>query len=350
MKNNLRVSNPIVDRLAYILQWGRSLSCDQETLLIPVRRRIKKGIELGVCERAYLKGARYHENFKIHLPGGSNALVQIGALLPERQKGGIRVVLNPARFESGDASRLNKIMRNIVGKSYFDLMEDPLINQIDFAVDIWGASMDRMLVTYKNAQRYTVIAKRINAQGHIEGYNFGSVSSDYMSVLYDKGCERNHAALLRLIKNGAQIEGLKSNLVKQFSIGKFDQQRARVEVRGKKMRGLPLYNLDRLPNRFERFHFCDLDSDGIELPPYIEEAFLALCRQSGVKAALSNFKNTEWVRKVNAYYRTREAGWWRPEPLWQEACNAIREIGLFPDLAFDEPKLRGGDQGLVDYL
>ena len=149
------------------------------------------------------------------------------------------------------------------------------------------------------------------------------------------------SSMLRLIKNGAQIEGLKSNLVKQFSIGKFDQQRARVEVRGKKMRGLPLYKLDSLPNRFERFHFCDLDSDGIELPPYIEDAFLALCRQSGVKAALSNFKNTEWVRKVNAYYRTREAGWWRPEPLWQEACNAIREIGLFPDLAFDEPKLRG---------
>jgi hypothetical protein len=343
MNNIPVVSHPIVDRLAFILRFGSSLSCDHETLLAPVVRKIKKGIELGVCERAYLKGTRYHHNFKIHLPGGSSPLVQIGALLPEYQNGGIRVVLNPARFEPGDAKFFNKIMRNIVGNGYFDLMENPLINNVDFAVDVWGALLDRMLVTYKNAQRYTVIAKRINAKGHIEGYNFGSVSSDYMSVVYDKGRERNHAALLRLIKNGAKIEDLKSNLIKQFPTGNTDQPRVRVEVRGKKMRGMPLYKLDTLPNRFERFQFCDLDSDGIDLPPYIEKAFLALCRQNGVKAGLENFKRTEWIRKVNAYYRAREASWWRPEQLWQESCNAIREIGLFPDLAFEEPKFRGGD-------
>jgi hypothetical protein len=31
---------------------------------------------------------------------------------------------------------------------------------------------------------------------HIEGYNFGSVSSDYFVVAYDKSAERVHAAIL----------------------------------------------------------------------------------------------------------------------------------------------------------
>ena len=65
-------------------------------MLKPVRRRIAKAIEAGTCERAYPKGARYRENFRILLEGGSHAFVQVGALIPERQKGGIRMVINPA--------------------------------------------------------------------------------------------------------------------------------------------------------------------------------------------------------------------------------------------------------------
>lgn len=337
------MNDPFVDRLAYILPWGRSMMNDQEALLGPVSRRIAKAIETGVCKRAYVNGGRYRENIRIELDCGSAAFVQIGALQPDRQKGGIRVVVNPARFKSGDADYLNKSMRSIVGKAYYDLMEAPLINNVDFAVDISNGILDKMIVLYKNAQRYTMFGKRIDAQGHIEGYNFGSLSSDYMAVVYDKQRERRHAALLSLLKNGARTESLKSNVVRQFLQGKAEQTRVRVEVRGKKMRGLPLCKLNTLPNRFERFIFCDLDSDGSELPPYIKEAFLALCRQNGVKAALANFKHTEWVRMVNAYFRTREATWWRPAPLWQQACDAVREIGLFPEAAFHERKLRSGD-------
>ena len=341
---------PVVDGLAYILAWGISLSSDQEKLLSPVKRRINKLVNKCVCERAYVRGARYRENFRIPLAGGSEAFVQIGALIPTRQKGGIRVVINPARFKDGDAAQFNKVMRYIVGESYWELMTDPLINNIDVAVDILDANLDQILISYTHAQRITMFAKRMNMNGHIEGYNFGSVKSDYMVAVYDKYRERVHAAAVALMKNGENRESLKSNLVKQFWGAKSARDKVRVEPRGRKMRGCPLYEIGNLPNRFERFKFCDLSAEGTDLPPYVQESFIALCRQKGVKAALSNFEHTEWTRKVNAFYRTRKAKWWQPEGLWAEACDGLRELGLFPDEAFVEPKLRQKDKSFDNLL
>jgi hypothetical protein len=97
--------------------------------------------------------------------------VQVGALIPERQKGGIRMVINPAKFSDGDAAQINRVMRRIIGREYGQLMRRPLINCIDFAVDIQYASLSRMLVSYSNAQRVTVMAKRMAQHCHIEGYN-----------------------------------------------------------------------------------------------------------------------------------------------------------------------------------
>ena len=71
------------------------------------------------------------------------------------------------------------------------------------------------------------------------------------------------------------------------------------------------------------------------LSPLTERAFLAMCRQDGVKAALEAFKHTKQARKVHAFWRSRQATWWTPEPLWLQACEALREVGLFPNAAFD---------------
>ena len=328
------VKPPIVDRLAFVLPSGIEPIADQEELIAPIRRQIAKAIEAARCERAYPKGGRYRENFRIKLNGGSAAFVQIGALQPSRQKGGIRIMVNPARFALGDAEQLNRVMRRIVGPEYDELLMRPLVNNLDFAVDVIGARLDRTLVVYSNAQRYTMFGKRIDARGHIEGYNFGSVSSDYMTVAYNKYQERIHAAILTLAKSGAGIEGLKSNAVKQLKRVRRDPHVMRVEVRGKKMRGIQLSELASLPNRFARFRFADLNAAGVELPRLIELSFLALCRDSGVKAALAAFKHSEHARQVHAYWRSRQAAWWRPEPLWLQACEAVQEIGLFPEEAF----------------
>lgn len=310
-------------------------------MLTPVRRRIAKAIEAGTCERAYSKGARYRENFRILLDGGSHAFVQVGALIPERQKGGIRVVINPAKFDDGDAAQINRVIRRIIGREYDQLMQRPLINCIDFAVDIQHASLSRMLVSYSNAQRMTVMAKRMAQHCHIEGYNFGSVTSDYFCVAYDKSAERIHAAILNMVKQinrkrGKQEnEPLTANAIKQMKPKLDGIEVVRVEVRGKKVRGMTLYKLDSLPNRFARFRFADLAGAGTQLSPLTERAFLAMCRQDGVKAALEAFKHTKQARKVHAFWRSHQANWWKPEPLWQQACDAVQEIGLFPLAAFE---------------
>ncbi len=335
------VLSPVVDRLAYVLPWACGRHDDQDAMLNPVRRRIAKAIEAGTCERAYSRGARYRENFRILLDGGSHAFVQVGALIPERQKGGIRVVINPAKFHDGDAAQINRVMRRIIGREYGQLMQRPLINCIDFAVDIQHVSLSRMLVSYSNAQRMTVMAKRMAQHCHIEGYNFGSVTSDYFCVAYDKSAERIHAAILNMIKQinrkrGKQEnEPLTANAIKQMKPKLDGIEVVRVEVRGKKLRGMPLYKLDSLPNRFARFRFADLAGAGTQLSPLTERAFLAMCRQDGVKAALEAFKHTKQARKVHAFWRSHQANWWKSEPLWQQACNALCEVGLFPDAAFD---------------
>jgi len=342
------VSYPVVDHLAYIFQLRDSLPFDQEKCLASVKRRINKLIDERLCERAYVRGARYRENIRIPLSGGSKAFVQIGALIPSRQKGDIRVAINPTRFEEGDAAEFHKVMRRIVGKSYWELMENPLINRLDVAVDILNADLNRMLVSYSYAQRGTMFGKRIDSQAHIETYNFGSVTSDYMATVYDKRRERIHALLRRIIKNGLRTESLSSNLVKQFRLANGDPDKARVEMRGKKLRCMPLHEIRNLTNRFERFGFCNFDAEGTDLPPFVRESFLALCRQNGVKAALLNFKHTEWARKVNAFYRSRQVSWWQPDGLWAEACDSLRDLGLFPDQAFVEPRLRKNDDDVED--
>lgn len=335
------VLKPVVDRLALVLPWACDRHDDQGEMLKPVRRRIAKAIEAGTCERAYPKGARYRENFRILLEGESHAFVQVGALIPERQKGGIRMVINPAKFSDGDAAQINRVMRRIIGREYDQLMRRPLINCIDFAVDIQYASLSRMLVSYSNAQRVTVMAKRMAQHCHIEGYNYGSVTSDYFTVAYDKSQERVHAAILNMVKqiNGKrgiqENELLTANAIKQLKPKLDGIEVVRVEVRGKKLRGLPLYKLDSLPNRFARFRFADIAGAGTELSPLTERAFLAMCRQDGVKAALEAFKHTKQARNVHAFWRSRQATWWTSEPLWQQACDALREVGLFPDAAFD---------------
>ena len=331
---------PVVDGLAFILAWTYD-RLDKDAVLKKLRSSINKLIASGTCERAYLAKSRYRENFHILLGGGSKALVQIGAVDSVRQKGGIRIECNPAKFADGDAQQIHRVMRGLLGsREYNVLMCCPLLKVFHAAVDIHYASLDRMVVRYNNGQLISMMAKRFDTANHIEGYNFGGLGSDYQTTAYDKRQERIHAAILRIAKAGSAGfygDPLKSNVVKQLEteINGFDV--VRVEVRGKKMRGLPLWKLSQQTNRFARFRFADLSAGGTDLDPLTKKSFLAMCRQDGVKAALEAFKHTGHARKVHAFWRSHQAAWWKPEQLWQQACDALRETRMFPPEAFDSP-------------
>jgi hypothetical protein len=334
---------PVVDRLAWKLKWSchndRNHPDYQDVLSI-----VKNEIAVGNCEWAYLNGPKYCINFNILFNGERIALVQLVAVNPKKQKCGLRIDCNPAKLKPPDVATIHTIMRRIIGhRQYNCLMRAPLLQVFHVAVDILHLALSNVLVQYKNGQLMTVMAKRVNSKGIVEGYNFGSVKSNYQTTVYDKRLERVHAAALEIARTGSagtDADPLTANRIRQLKKAVNGCETTRVEVRGKKMLGLPLWKLPQQTNRFKRFSFADLTGAGTELPPLIEKAFLAMCRQDGVKAALAAFKYTEYAHSVPKYWRSHQATWWQPEQLWEQACAALRESGIFPDSAFEPPHKR----------
>jgi len=322
---------PVVDRLGFILPWGQGV-VDQSKSLGLIKQRIQQAIDAGLCKRAYPKGGRYRENFFIYLHG-RDAFVQIGALQPESQKGGIRVVLNPALHEPDDIEKFHSIMEQIVGRDYQALLKTPLINQIDFAIDVVRADLSDLLVSYNHAQRHTIFGKRSGAGKNIESYYFGSVSSDYQTVAYAKDVQLKDTAIKRLISMRQQEDSLKMNTIKQAKVE--GPKIMRVEVRGKKMRGKKPWEIEAMPNRFSRFKFADLGGADSQLSTLLRTAFISMCRDRGVKAALESFKGSKSARKVRKFWKSRQAPWWKPALYWQQAYEALKLTGVFPDEAFE---------------
>ncbi|ARL17556.1 hypothetical protein BOC46_20130 [Burkholderia pseudomallei] len=194
-----------------------------------------------------------------------------------------------------------------------------------------------MLVSYSGAQQFTVFGKTLNSKGIIETCNFGSEKSDYITAVYDKNLERRHRAVMAIAKYGRKDEPLTANFIKQLDQLHDAPSVVRVEVRGKKLNGLALHDIDKLTNRFVRFTFADLNASGSELPKKLQNAFISLCRDRGVKAALEHYKGTPEARKINAFWRSHRASWWNPEPMMEQVCSALRSSGIFPVEAFDPP-------------
>lgn len=333
---------PVVDRLAWKLKWRCSNDREHPDYQ-SVLSNVKAEIKAGNCAWAYLAGPKYCLNLHVLFDGESNALIQLVAVDPVRQKCGLRIECNPAKMQSGDVEKLHAVMRRIIGhREYNRLMREPLLQVFHVAVDILYLALDKVLVQYKNGQLMTVFGKRVNTKGIIETYNFGSLDSNYQTTAYDKRQERVHAAALEMAKKGTctSADPLTANRIKQLEKTIHGCETTRVEVRGKKMLSLPLWKLPQQTNRFERFCFADLSEAGSELPTCIEKSFLALCRQDSVKAALAAFKHTEYARSVPKYWRSHQATWWQPAQLWEQACAALRESRIFPLAAFEPPRMR----------
>ncbi|MFX1802082.1 hypothetical protein PWR66_00130 [Paraburkholderia sp. A1RO-5] len=325
---------PVVDYLRFVLPWAANPGDDHKRMYELTRRRIQAEIENGTCTGTFADRGRYRFVFAIPLSDKKEAIVRIGALDPARQKGGISVCLNPGKLEPGDVANFHGVMESIVGRSYKNLLRRALLSRVDFAVDIVHARLDRMLVSYSGAQQFTVFGKTVNSKGIVETYNFGSAKSDYITSAYSKDIERRHDAIMSIAKDGLRNESTKANFIKQLDQLHGAPPVVRVEVRGVKLNGLALHDLDKLTNRFARFTFADLNGEGAELPRKLQDVFISLCRDRGVKAALDHFKGTADVRKVNAFWRSRRASWWKPEPMMGQALGALRSSGIFPLEAF----------------
>ena len=341
--NDIYVKPPVNDQLAYILQWGVDFSEHEHRRQVEqLKSRVARLIAQEVVRHAFVRQSQYRILFSIPFDEKRSALIQLGARNPHKQKGGVRVSFNPARMDDQDTAKMHRIMRKLLGREVYNtLMLTPLINVLHPAVDVYGVSLDRTLVHYAHAQQRTTFGKRTNKAGAVEGYNYGGVSSDYATAVYDKGVERVHRAVENIARAGRLGNtSLKSAAVKQFHDAREHRPFIRVEVRGKKMRGLPLYKIASMTNRFKRFSFTDLDAMSPELPRALQQSCISIYRDLGAAAVFETFKGNKYLPAIKRWLSTGNADWWQPDALWQGVDTALRASKIFPPAAFLDPDLR----------
>jgi hypothetical protein len=336
---SISVSHPILDNIVFLLKWDVDPRFEK-TKVRRLNSRLEEFVEKGHCEIAHIKGSRYFVRFRAILPSRCKVLVQLGAFDQRRNKGGLRIELNPSQLRAGDATFLRIVLRRVLkvnAEQLRNLFADALLNKLHVAEDVYGVDLRRLLVHYQHADKLTVFGKRLNKAGHVEGYNYGAKSSPYHAAVYDKRIERVHRAVEALLRAGRSADiALKNNRITQFHKARDAGERMRVEVRGQKMRGLPINRVKTLSNRFAWFKFTDLAAKGSDLPPRLQQAFISMCRDIGFAAALNTFKGSRHMRKINAFWRSRRASWWQPDDIWNQVEGLLKATNLFPPEAFDD--------------
>ncbi|WP_144158008.1 hypothetical protein [Paraburkholderia sp. BCC1885] len=328
MTKKITVSKPVVDRIAYVLPLP-----NREYVINPMIQRLERLIA-SLEGRVEIRGGRhYQSSFRINTSGGS-CFVQLLSKSP-RAKGGLRVELNPARFSASDIEYFHKILGKVVGTDYEHLNSRPIINRIDFAVDVHNVEMEHLLVTYQNNRRLTMFGKRSDRMQSIESMYFGSVDSGYRAVVYDKRIERVHASAVVLAKTDPKTctEALVNNRISRLMDAFTEKPYIRIEVRCQ-INGKSPLELSELPNRFARFTICDIGSDEYELEDWLYEGFVAICQSKGVKAALATYDDSPHKKTVRTFWESARVDWWQPKDMWQEGCQALQNCGLFPESVF----------------
>ncbi|MBS7809238.1 hypothetical protein [Variovorax sp. PCZ-1] len=356
----------ITDRLAFILPYGKYTSAFQHAkALRRTARRIAEAIESQDCVRQYVKSPRYHHNISLPLPSNSKraVFIQIEALQARRQRGDIRIDLNPARMTTEDIAYFHRFMRRIIGKrEYRELMAQPFINVWHPAADIENLHLDHCLVTVAKVEHRTAIgkilitegewdvdavgeisgavtSKRTNITGTVETINFGMQNSDYFTCVYAKNIEAVHRAVEAIARAGRLAKKpLLEKAVRQLIRAKDTSPRVRVEVRGRKMRGVPLWALEKISNRFEKIHFVDLadPARAPNIPASMRAACIALYRDSGRNAVYAAFNDSKHLREIQRWLDAdSHPTWWQPLQYWKAAIMDLRSKKLFPSEAWD---------------
>jgi len=330
-----RMSAPVVDHLAYILPLGIDMDgVEYEKLMEAIKRRVKSALANEECYPWYPRGNRYKMAIEFKPGVDTSIKIGIGAIRKDAQNGDIRISLNPDRLNKEDIERFHAFMRKVIGKRYTGLLSGPLINRIDVAVDIVDLDLDQLLVKYAYAQRHTVIIKRLNGKGRVEGFNLGSVSSDYFTAVYDKSAELLDKAVKQIARRGTGTESAKSIALKQLKTARGNPPIVRVEVRGRKVRGKSAREVMKLTDRFERLNFVCLNADlAKEVRTSTLELFISACRDRGVKAALKLFEGDKSHTKLKELW-TSKPEWWTPDKVWRRAVKGLKALGIFADDAF----------------
>jgi hypothetical protein len=209
---------PVVDRLAWKLKWSchndRNHPDYQDVLSI-----VKNEIAVGNCEWAYLNGPKYCINFNILFNGERIALVQLVAVNPKKQKCGLRIDCNPAKLKPPDVATIHTIMRRIIGHRQYNCLMRAVAPSLSRCCGHSAPGLEQRAGAVQKRPTDDCDGQARELKGIVEGYNFGSVKSNYQTTVYDKRLERVHAAALEIARTGSagtDADPLTANRIRQL--------------------------------------------------------------------------------------------------------------------------------------
>ena len=329
------VSRVVADRLVYLLPFDDALE-DQDEWVIPAVKILKDEVAAGRCLPWYGGNNNYKMSATYLGPDLGRCFVQVGAQKREHQRGGVRIDLNPSKLSARDVAAIHTFLRQILGDRYDRLRTKALLNRLDVAADVVNVLVDDLHVEYKHSQFRTVLTKfiRINCS-RVESVRFGSFSSDYSSLVYDKQAELLDKIVKKITKTGyaGGCTSLRQQGITQLKLAWDQPSVTRFEVRCERLGGVRVSELLNLENRFRRFKVWGPETL-LDIPEPFQTAFRSVCRDLGVKAAVKLFSEHRQYDELKHRFNS-QASWWKPDTLWSIGINHLRNTQLFPKQSFD---------------
>lgn len=252
----------------------------------------------------------YRHSREIVFDNDCKVLVQCSPRRRSEQGRGwpLRLEWNPAKL--GSSVEYHAAYLSILNGWFRDALEREMwratITRIDFAIDIRGLNVNRLVVARTDATVKSSL--HLGRDGQLESNYLGSMKdSRLLYLIYDKRTER-----------GGRVHG-----------GGFE--RTRIEARVKNRLSVP--GLWSMLNPFAKLtirEFREMEISSGGNGRYQWDWFIDSCRVRGLEAALNLISNAR-TRQIwrNRVVELESPDWWSPEEIWGGLHDAIEQLGLF---------------------
>ncbi len=288
----------------------------------------------GQAQEVFKKhGSRYKIAYTLLDGNKKLCLVQLDPVIPKKHAM-FRLAFNPTKLGASGRRILRQHLIDLFLTDYDKVMLGVKITLMDVTVDVTYVEFSTLMVT--------------------ESWRRGS---GVWGITFDKDGRRTRTSYLGAPRSNEQVNVYDK---KEEIIATTDrdpgQLLTRVEVSliprirnadGKYRSGIYLHELHILPNAFARVQLSSLPAAEKYSNGYRWKVFLGCCESRGVQAALALLPDD----KRRLYFKRVQKGafgWWQPTAVWKGLTTALKNIGIFPDSAFEKPAVGGDSDSAID--
>src|SRR5579864_5516953 len=265
-------------------------------------------------------GDRYKVKYMLVDGADELCLIQIDAV--DSTHSMFRLEFNPAKLSDRGRKRLRQHLTDLFLADFDEVMAAVKITTMDSAVDISHVNFATLVVTENKKRKSGAWGKNLGGNGQIETFYLGSKRSDEQVKVYNKKEQ---------LKSTGRDPGQEITRVEVTQIPKPKDKKT-----GRLGHGIHLTELHLLRNPFARIQLSSLpaarkysDSDRWTM-------FLGCCESRGVQGALSGIGDDK-LRRIYLKRVIRGAfSWWNPDAIWKGLPLALRNVGIFPESAFEK--------------